>query len=634
VNEPTFAVVDFETEKIGPRPAEYPPKPVGVAIRWPHGVSEYLAWGHPEGNNCTIEEATRAVRKAYESTVIFHNAKFDMEVAWKWLKLPFPKRWHDTLLLAYLYSPDEFTFALKPMAAKFVHMPPEERDLVREWILANVPGATKKHFAEHIHKAPVALVGPYAIGDVERTWKLFHHFYKPVIERQAIPYQRERRLLPYLTDAERRGIRVDRGLLVEWQAQLELALHRCDHLIRSGLDYSTLNLDSDEDLANALERNGLVTHWETPDGVPFPCIAGHPAAQPPPVAVENPFGDAATVTEVPKTRSMSKGALERCCTDKDLVAQLQYRNTAATMLRTFVEPWLVASAIDGRLHTHWHQTRGAEKNGTRTGRIASSDPNLSNVPNPNEAPAPFGLPPLPNLRCAFLPEEDHVWISADYSQQELRVTAHYEGQQMQRAYILNPALDLHAFAQTLIVNKIGKTFPRKHVKNVAFASVYGAGLPKLARMMGVTEAEAEEIRDAYFGALPGLPNLIARVKQRSMEKKYVISHGGRVLTVEEPKVIKGHRRTFEYKMPNKLIQGSAADQTKEAIAVFCEAGGAPYFISQVYDEINISVPREHAAYYALMLRRIMIEALPLLVPTLVDIEVGPTWGDLKPMELT
>jgi DNA polymerase-1 len=298
----------------------------------------------------------------------------------------------------------------------------------------------------------------------------------------------------------------------------------------------------------------------------------------------------------------------------------------------FVTPWLALSAKDGRLHTEWHQIRGTEKNGTRTGRIASANPNLANVPNPNETPPPFGLMPLPSMRQALLPEEGCLWISADYSQQELRITAHYENGLMKDAYNKDAALDLHAFAQELIKTRVGKVVSRKHVKNVAFASIYGAGIPKLARMMGVTDYEAEEIRTAYFDALPGLKKLIRAVIQRTREQGYVPSLGGRRLSVEPPAVDRknGRLREFDYKQANKLIQGSAADMTKEAIALYCESGGSNYFLSQVYDEINISVPYAHVEEQAAVLRACMVNAMPLSVPILVDIEVGPNWHDLLP----
>jgi len=624
-------VVDCETFAIGPRPGAYPPEPVGVAISWPNGSHEYLAFGHPAGdNNCTRDVAIRAVRYAYSMPVVFHNGAFDMEVLWKWFGLPFPKVWHDTLLLAYLQSPDEPTYALKPLATKFLGMPPEQQDVVKDWILKNIPEAKPSNFGAFIAYAPVALVKPYAIGDVVRTRKLFEHFAPTVLANMREPYRRERRLTPHLKFAELRGIRVDRALLNKWEVELTYALTLCDLQIKTALNDTTLNLDSDEELANALDREGLMTHWETPDGIPFGAVGVEPPSE-----VSNPFGNGTIVVSEgkPQTRSMSKGALQRCCKDQRLVEQLLYRNGAATMLRTFVQPWLQKSATDGRLHTNWHQVRGVDKNGTRTGRIASADPNLANVPNPNETPPPFGLPPLPQLRKALLPEEGHVWISADYSQQELRITAHYENGQMKAAYLRDPRLDLHAFAQNLIALRIKKTFPRKHIKNVAFASIYGAGVPKLARMMGTSEIEAEEVRDEYFAALPGLPALISNVKARTRERGYVLSLGGRYLTVEPPKTIKGKYRTFDYKQTNKLIQGSAADQTKQAIVDYCESGGSIYFLSQVYDEINISVPQEFAFVQARKLKECMVNALPLSVPMLVDIKCGPTWGDLSEMQV-
>jgi len=151
--------------------------------------------------------------------------------------------------------------------------------------------------------------------------------------------------------------------------------------------------------------------------------------------------------------------------------------------------------------------------------------------------------------------------------------------------------------------------------------------------MGTSEIEAEEVRDEYFAALPGLPALIANVKARTRERGYVLSLGGRYLTVEPPKTIKGKYRTFDYKQTNKLIQGSAADQTKQAIVDYCESGGSIYFLSQVYDEINISVPQEFAFVQARKLKECMVNALPLSVPMLVDIKCGPTWGDLSEMQV-
>jgi DNA polymerase I-like protein with 3'-5' exonuclease and polymerase domains len=636
--------VDFETEAIGPRPEWYPPLPVGVAIRWPDGRSEYLAWGHPDvcadgtpgGNNCTRDEAIRALRMAWKGPVLFHNGGgFDIEVAMQHLGLPWPKVWHDTLYLLFLHDPHALSLSLKPSAERLLNEPPYEQTTLHDWIVRFVPGVTKKTAGAHICKAPVHLVAPYAVGDVRRTFDLFKLLYPIVQDTQPRAYERELRLAPFLVAAERRGIRVDRDLLSQWEGELSAAVDRCDDLIRSRLNDTTLNVDADEELITALDREGLMNFWVCTDGTVEngqPSVDGQALPE-----GANPFGSGMSGTPVNSTknsrkrRSVSKPALARGCSDPDLVNLLDYRNTAATMLRTFVLPWLQQSVHDGRLHTKWHQVRGQEKNGTRTGRIASSDPNLANVPNPNKIkpPAP-GLPFLPSLRMALLPEEGCIWISVDYSQQELRITAHYEDGGMLIAYRTDARIDMHDYARKMIADLIGLTVDRKKVKTTAFAIIYGAGLEELARQMGVSMEEADSVRESYFRAVPGLRRLITDVKVKARTQGYITSAGGRRIKLEAPKLVKGKYKNFDYKMPNHLIQGTAADQTKQAIIDFCEAGYGSLFMGQVYDEINISVPAGEGVHAIIeFLVECMKHAIPLDTPMECDVEVGTSWGDLR-----
>jgi DNA polymerase-1 len=327
---------------------------------------------------------------------------------------------------------------------------------------------------------------------------------------------------------------------------------------------------------------------------------------------------------------MAKAVLRRDCLDAELVNELEYRNTLATMLRTFIIPWRDYASADGRLHTTWHQVRGQEKNGTRTGRIASAEPNLANMPNVSALMPPWGLPFLPALRAALLPEEGHVWMKADYSQQELRLTAHFEDGEMMRAYQNNPSLDLHALASELIKRNIGMDVPRKRTKTVAFAAIYGAGLAQLASQLDCSQEEAAAIRMAYFKILPGLQKLINKVKAQSQSRGYITSLGGRIIPLERPKIIDGRLRDFTYKQINRLVQGSAADQTKEAIACLCESGWSPAFRAQCYDEINLSVPEERTEEAAQALTHYMTTSLPTDVPMLVDVEVGSNHASVKP----
>lgn len=173
--------VDFETEGIEDRP-NYPPKPVGVAVKWPR--YKYLAWGHPTGNNCTKVEAGKVLREIWRTTTpVFHHAAFDIAVAMKYFKLPMPRNgYHDTLFLAYLHDPRDATLSLKPLADKYLDMPPEEQEVLNEWILQNVFIAngkkpTKKDpLGKYICLAPGKLVAKYAIGDIARTERLFKFF--------------------------------------------------------------------------------------------------------------------------------------------------------------------------------------------------------------------------------------------------------------------------------------------------------------------------------------------------------------------------------------------------------------------------------------------------------------------------
>ena len=129
--------IDFETQAISPRP-HYPPVPVGVAIWEPGRKPEYLAWGHPTENNCTLAQAKTKLKALWGRELLFHNAKFDLDVAETHLGLPLPpwERVHDTLYLLFLHNPHALSLSLKPASESLLGMPPEEQDAVKAWLLA------------------------------------------------------------------------------------------------------------------------------------------------------------------------------------------------------------------------------------------------------------------------------------------------------------------------------------------------------------------------------------------------------------------------------------------------------------------------------------------------------------------
>lgn len=174
--------IDFETAAIV-NGSSSSPKPVGVAIKHNSGKSVYLAWGHPTQNNCTWLQGRHQLKEIWNSdeAVLCHHAKFDLRICMEWFSLPWPNEVHDTMYQAFLHNPRDKSLSLKPLADKYLAMPPEEQAALKEWILENVKGARETNWGAYIAEAPGDLVGTYAVGDVDRTYGLYNYF-KPYID--------------------------------------------------------------------------------------------------------------------------------------------------------------------------------------------------------------------------------------------------------------------------------------------------------------------------------------------------------------------------------------------------------------------------------------------------------------------
>ena len=602
-------LVDFETGAIRDRPA-YPPEPVGVAIAelTPRGKvvkPRYIAWGHPTKNNATRGDALKALEEIWDSDadVCFHNAKFDLDVAATHLGLALPpwQRVHDTLFLIYLDDPRATLLSLKPSAARILGLPPDEQEAVRDWLVANgVCRKGAKDWGAAIALAPGDVVGRYAIGDVERTGLLLHKLLPAIAKRgMRAAYDRERALLPTLLANETKGIRVDLEALRADVRDYGKALLKTDAWIIKQLGASKdLNVDSDAALATALEHAGVI--------------------------------ESATAT---KTGKLSTSYKTLRLTDPRLQDALFYREKLANALRTFMVPWLsTAERSGGWIYTNWNQVRGTNDKGTRTGRF-SSNPNFQNIPNEYKPfKFPVRVPPLPLVRKYILPDaDDHVIVSADYSQQELRALGHFEDGPLLRAYLDNPRMDIHDHARDLINGMLGTNLSRKPIKNMGFGLVYGMGIDLLASMMGVDADMARRIKTAYLTIFPGLRSLSDDLTRRAKLGLPIKTWGGREYYCEEPRMVDGRLRTFEYKLLNVLIQGSSADCTKEAMVRYAAVAKCGRFMIQVHDQLMISVPRAHATSEARLLRDAM-ESVEFDVKMLVDLSIGPSWDKLEPLE--
>lgn len=608
--------IDFETEGIVGNPIYNPPKPVGVSIKLPGQPSHYYAWGHPSGNNCTSAEVRKALRAAlmsYGDEWLAHNREFECAVLRKWFGYTAPDtlKVHDTMFLLFLTNPYAYTFGLKPSAETILGMAPDEQTDLRDWILANVKEATAKDWGAYICKAPGELVGKYAEGDTDRTVALFEKLYPIVVDRGMLEaYQREQRLAPILSESSVRGVRVDRERL-----EVDLGIYRAAQKIAQDYIFKalgcTFELSKDAQLADALEKADMISEW-----------------------VLTPTGK----------RSTARKNLVGRIKDPLLLQYLAYSGIIDTCLGTFAEPWLRNSSIDGRLHPQWNQVRGekgegGDMSGTRTGRMSCKDPNLQNVSNDFEGvivPEPIlaflvnhrnligrVLPPIILMRSYLLPEDGQVWLKRDFSAQEMRIMAHFAEGRLFEAFLADPKTDPHVAVQKIIQDLTGILLPRKYVKITGFGIMYGRGVANLSLALGVPDHEGKSVRDAYFEALPEVKDLSDACRRRGRSGLSVKTWGGR-LYPREP----NPDRDLSYKLLNYLIQGSAADQTKQAIIDHDANRGTGLLMAAVHDEMNISSPVEDVKSNMEKLRLAM-DAPRFDVPFSSEGFIGPNWADIE-----
>jgi DNA polymerase I len=594
---------DFETEAIVGNPIHNPPKPVGVAIQQDRRQPHYLAWGHPTGNNCTFEEGRMALltNLALDDEWCCHNAAFDMAVLQKWMGVSAPKNWlnlHDTQFLVFLHDPYAFSFGLKQSAERILRVPPDEQEALRDWVMAHVQGATLKTWGAHIAKAPGTLVGQYACGDVARTYALWAKLHPSIVEQgMQAAYQREQLLTPILSESSKRGVRVDLEKLEAAIEKYTAAKEKAEQSIFATL--GEFNIDSDRELAERLAAKDQVTEW-----------------------VLTPTGK----------RSTARKNLVGRVRDPGLLDALAYRGILATCLGTFAEPWAVAARENaGRLHPQWNQVRGdrgagGDLSGTRTGRMSCRDPNLQNIPNDFEGVTiPDGLPPLIHMREFLLPEEGHVWVKRDFSAQEMRIMAHFAEGKLFDAFLADPATDPHKTVQQLIKDMLGIDMPRKYVKITGFGIMYGRGIPNLSAALGVPVDEGKAVRDAYFAALPEIKRMSAEIRDIGRRGQPIKTWGGRKYFREPDPT----GRDLSYKLFNYLIQGSAADQTKQSLIDWDSARFKDHhLIAAVHDEVNISVPEDQVELGMQALRESM-DWLRFDVPFMSEGYTGPNWQDLE-----
>lgn len=626
---PATIVIDFETHGIEQRPL-YPPKPVSLAIKWPD-QKEYklMSWGHEAGdNNCTEKEARGELKKAYDSRypILGQNIVFDGDVAethWE-LQLPSWDKLHETMYLLFLWDPHAPSLALKESADRILGIKPEEQDLLKKWILDNVPEAKRKpsSWGAYIWKAPYRIVRPYHKGDLVRTDKIFNYLYPRIVETGMLEaYQRELKLMPILLRNARVGMRVDYDALERDLPAMKAGVVKVDEWLRKRL--GDINLDSDKQLGEALYDKGIVSDFKrTPKG---------------------------QLSVSKKYLTIDK------FTDKRVYQALTYRGQMSTSVSMFVEPWLeLASGTENRvLHPNWIQVRssktGGDSQGARSNRIICVRPNLLNIPKKWRRSISAGfvhpnfvkVPELPFMRTYVLPGKNKQWGRRDYNQQEVRLFAHFEEGPVMQGFIENPRFDVHEGVRAeaeaaLIEAALREVFERDDAKTSVFGAFYGQGLAGLMEALKLREEDkpvGQIIHRALHRAVPSIKDLSNQLKAIGEAGDPIRTWGGRLYYVEPPMYVEkyGRNMTFGYKLISYLIQGSGADVMKEALVRYdAHPKRTEELTVTVYDECNINLPlSEKGAKQEMTVLRDCMQSVEVDIPMLSDGETGPNWGTLK-----
>ena len=446
-------------------------------------------------------------------------------------------------------------------------------------------------------EVPVAKVAEYACEDADVTLRLVEPLAKELAEHEAVRLfeELEMPLVPVLVAMERRGIRLDTELLAqaakEMDAELSELTAKIQHL--AGCEF---NINSPKALGEVL-FDKLKIHEATKARKPKKTQTGWATDA---ETLESGYGEVEIVKLVLSWRELMK-----------------LKGTYVDALPACIDP------ATGRVHTSFSQVSAA------TGRLASSDPNLQNIPVRTERGRA--------IRKAFVPrppdaQGEWTLLSFDYSQVELRVLAHLCGDPgFAKAFA--EGKDIHAATAATIFGVMPELVTREmrsQAKAINFGLLYGMGASRLARETGLSVPEARDFIDRYFASFPAVKGWIEATLAKARRDGHVETILGRrrrfpEINSDDPRV-----RVFaENAAVNTPVQGSAADIIKRAMIDIerdlAGSGLSAQLLLQVHDELLFEAPLSQLDATVEFVRRRMEHAVPLSVPLKVDVGHGPDW---------
>ena len=575
-NQKLFAI-DTETTSIDAMRADL----VGISFSWQSQKAFYLPVKAPLGQkHLDIADVRRELAPilADENVKkVGQNIKYDMLIL-KNAKMPLKGIYFDTMVASYCLDPLRTSHALDRMAADFLNYQCTS--------LFSLIGKGKNQLT--FDMVDTAAACEYSAEDADITFQLYNYFkdrlesdppIKKLFEEVEMP------LVSVLAAMEYNGVSLDTALLKTMAGDLDAALKNLADQIYE-LAGATFNIDSPKQLAEILF-----------DKLNLQSIR---------------MGKAG--------RSTDAAVLEQLADEHPIInLVLQYRqlgklqNTYVDKLGQLINP------ATGRVHTSFNQTV------TATGRLSSSDPNLQNIPVRSE----LGR----KIRSAFIPKNKTDYIlSADYSQIELRLLAHFSKDKALTAAFAADK-DIHRFVASQIYNVPIEDVTnemRSNCKAVNFGIIYGQGAFGLSRSIGIPQAQAKKFIDDYFARYSSIrkfmDDCIAFAK-RTGYCETILHRRRKILNINSKNANK--RSQAQRFAVNTVIQGSAADLIKVAMINIQrrieKENLSVKLILQIHDELVFELPKAQAKEHAKWITEEMTGAIKLAVPLKVDITSGPTW---------
>ncbi len=583
--QPEFSF-DTETTSISPTQAEL----VGCSFSWEPGVAYYVPVRAPAGEPClNPEQVLAALRPLLEDPAVAkvgQNLKYDFVVLRMAGLRPVGAAF-DTLLASYLLDAGERNHNLDVLARRYLG----HENIAIESLL----GTGKDQ--RRMDQVPTALVADYAAEDADVAWRLR----APLASRLAddglahLFQTLEMPLIDVLVELEVNGIRVDVARLETLSREFgeRVATLQREIFELAGREF---NVASPKQLQQVLfEEHKLPIVKRTATG---------------------PSTDAEVLEELAALHPLPA----KICEYRQFA---KLKGTYVDALPALVHP------RTGRVHASFNQVVAA------TGRLSCSDPNLQNIPIRTEAGR--------SIRSAFLPgEPGWLLVGADYSQIELRVLAHFSGDQaLCDAFARDEDVHARVAAQVAGVPIEAVTSDqRRQAKAVNFGVLYGQSPFGLAKQLGIPQAQAAEFIEAYFRQYPGVDAWLEQVLVQCASQGFVTTILGRRraiqgvrLAAQRPKDKSRQRNLPERTAINTVVQGSAADLIKLAMLAVHRRLERETFparmLLQIHDELVFETPAAELPALARLVCEEMTGVLPLRVPLKVDVKSGPRWSDVE-----